>query len=211
MVSWESGEQIVLYACIGSTWSLVLPATVVSDESGWLMLYVAAETPCKRLHVPSGSVLPRVLSSEQIAKLPQRHVDSTWSRTHLLHLTPTNRGYSIYLKWSVPDWEFLGWYVNLQMPLRRLLGIPGIETEDLYLDIVVDPDRSWRWKDEDELAEAVLVGRVTADQARDIRAEGERVAAVIDGGEWPFTSEVAMWRPEPDWPIPELPAGWDQS
>ena len=45
--------------------------------------------------------------------------------------------------------EQWGWYVNFQEPFRRTPH--GIQTMDLALDIIVEPDRSgWRWKDEDE-------------------------------------------------------------
>jgi protein associated with RNAse G/E len=40
----------------------------------------------------------------------------------------------------------LGWYVNLQCPFRRTEV--GIEAMDLMLDVVVDPDGTWRWKDD---------------------------------------------------------------
>ena len=47
--------------------------------------------------------------------------------------------------------EQWGWYVNFQEPYRRTER--GIETMDLALDIIAEPDRSsWRWKDEDEFA-----------------------------------------------------------
>ena len=71
------------------------------------------------------------------------------------------------------DGEFAGWYVNLQEPLRR--SPLGFETDDLVLDIRIQPDGSWAWKDEDELEEAVRLGRFTEDEAQAIRAEGERV------------------------------------
>lgn len=211
MMVWQPGEQIVMRARIGRTWSLTIPTTVAADEPDQLLLFIAAETPCMRLDIQDMQNLPRVLSPEQIAQLPRSFVKSAWGSTHLLHVTPTGQGYSVYMKWSAPDWEFLGWYVNMQVPLRRLRRIPGIEVEDLFLDIVVDPDLSWRWKDEDELVEAVHVGRLSAEQAIAIRAGGERVAAMIDKRMWPFTSEAAAWRPDPEWPIPELSADWDQT
>jgi hypothetical protein len=64
--------------------------------------------------------------------------------------------------------------------------------------VVVDPDGSWRWKDEDELADAVYAGRV--DEAA-VRTEAERVLA-----ERPWPTGWEDFRPDPTWPIPELPA-----
>ena len=53
-----------------------------------------------------------------------------------------------------PDRRFAGWYVNLQKPFRRTAR--GFETMDLMLDLVVEVDRSWWWKDEDELETFVV-------------------------------------------------------
>jgi predicted RNA-binding protein associated with RNAse of E/G family len=72
----------------------------------------------------------------------------------------------------------------------------------------VDPDRSWRWKDEDHLAEALDVGLFTAQQAKAMRAEGERVIERIEAWAAPFDEGWENWRPDPDWPLPSIPNGW---
>ena len=136
---WQPGEQVFIRARIGPVWSLVMPSTVVQDDPQHLILYVADGTPCRRLVLPDGSNLPRVLSLDQIAALPTELDDSTWSQTHLLHVTPSGCGYSVYMRWSAPEWAFFGWYVNMQTPLRRINNAAGVECEDLFLDIVVVP------------------------------------------------------------------------
>jgi predicted RNA-binding protein associated with RNAse of E/G family len=92
--------------------------------------------------------------------------------------------------------------VNLQRPFRRTEL--GFETMDLVLDLIVDPDGSWRWKDEDELATWVARGVFEPELAERIRAEGESVLARAP---WPTGWE--KWRPDPAWELPELPDGWD--
>lgn len=208
MVQWQPGDQIAVRSRVFDTWGIVAPMTVVRDGDTALVVFGTVGTPIKRLRLAGGDVLPRVVRPEHISDLRMGLVDDVWTGTNRLFIYPPGCAYWVHVIWSDPGWEFQGWYVNLQSPLERFDA--GIESEDLFLDIVVDPNRSWRWKDEDELAEAVLVGRLNANQASDIRAEGERVAAMIDAHAWPFTPEVAMWRPDPEWPIPELPAGWDQ-
>jgi hypothetical protein len=94
------------------------------------------------------------------------------------------------------------WYVNLEEPWRE--SRLGWDTRDLALDIVVSRDGSWYWKDEDHLAAAVERGWISRDQATLVREEGERVLAARP---WPTGWED--WRPDPSWPIPELPEGWD--
>jgi hypothetical protein len=104
--------------------------------------------------------------------------------------------------WDAATGEFLCCYVNLQEPLRP--SPVGFDTRDQALDLVIDPDGSWRWKDEDHFAQAVERGRFTADEAAAIRAEGERVVAA-----WPFPTGWEGWMPDPRWPRPGLPDGWD--
>ena len=65
--------------------------------------------------------------------------------------------------WTL-EWEQLSWYVNLQTP--TIVADGRIDTTDQALDIVVSPDGEWRWKDEDELAEAVELGIWTSARRR---------------------------------------------
>lgn len=123
------------------------------------------------LHLAPGTPFRRAVDE---AGRPHRSEDEDWRLGSLVH-------------------------VNLQDPFR--LDEHGYATEDHALDVVVEPDGSWRWKDEDELADAVRAGRVDEAAAR---AEGERVLA-----EAPFPTGWEGYRPDPDWPVPELPAGWD--
>jgi uncharacterized protein len=99
--------------------------------------------------------------------------------------------------------RFADWYVNLEDPWRpwRL----GFDTEDHTLDLWVDRDGAWRWKDEDELEIAVDVGFYTPEEAAAFRAEGEAVVA-----EWPFPTGWESWEPDEAWPLPTLPADWDE-
>ena len=50
------------------------------------------------------------------------------------------------------------------------------------LDVWVEPDGSWQWKDEDELVEAIELGVFDEAGAAAVRAEGERV---IERTPWP--------------------------
>ncbi len=133
--------------------------------------------------------------------------DAVWERARWLQLLEPGAAHAIHLWWLAPDWQFAGWYVNLQEPfLRTELGLDYM---DHMLDIVIDPDLSWRWKDEDEIAEAVSIGLVTQDWADEVRREGERVIGRLEARQSPFRDGWEHWRPDPDWPLPELPEGWD--
>ncbi len=100
------------------------------------------------------------------------------------------------------------WYVNLEEPLARTPI--GFDTVDHALDLMVELDRSaWRWKDEDELAEAVRDGLFSEEEAAGFRRWGERARDRVVAGEPPFDRDWTTWRPDPAWPQPKLSEGWD--
>ncbi len=51
-----------------------------------------------------------------------------------------------------------------------------------------------------------LIDEVTAQRVRD---EATAVTRRIEQGREPFDEAWIDWRPEPSWPVPELPDGWD--
>jgi uncharacterized protein len=123
-----------------------------------------------------------------------------WSDHHVLRLVRPSAAHSVDLFWT-EDWTFKWWYVNLQTPLGRTPL--GFDTTDLALDLWVEPDGTPHWKDEDDFAEARALGVLDDESAAAMRAEGERVLE-----EWPFPTGWEDWRPDPDWPVPQLPARW---
>jgi hypothetical protein len=59
------------------------------------------------------------------------------------------------------------------------------------------------------LDQRVAKGRFSAEEAAAIRAEGGRLEAELaaDGPWW--DPAWADWAPDPGWPRPELPPGWE--
>jgi hypothetical protein len=164
---------------------------LVGERAGVLALW---SPPGSRRFVPVDSAGAEI-------RIP---LDEPWvlgTRTteqHALSLVRTGTRHSVTLHWS-PTWRFLYWYVNLERWLGR--GPRTIDYVDDKLDLVVLPDRSVRWKDEDELEQAAALGLLDGDE---VRAEAERVLAAPP---WPTGWEA--WRPDPSWPAPALPDGWD--
>jgi hypothetical protein len=131
-----------------------------------------------------------------------------WRSYHVLcHWRPGN-AYSVWLFWRAEDWEFSGWYVNLQSPFARTPI--GFDATDDLLDIESDPDASsWWWKDADEVAEAVAAGLLSTRDARRIRREGMRAVDELKRGAEPFGVSWTEWRPDGRWSPPRLPIGWE--
>jgi hypothetical protein len=201
----EPGSQIEVEFAMGANPFLVMPVTVVEDTNERISHYLAPGTRYLRRVMRDGSPVPRVVPLDVLRERGSKLVEDEWRGSHWLIVTRPGLAHAVYLKWRASTWEFTGWYVNLQDPLVRTER--GFATQDHFLDILVAPDRTWEWKDEDELDEAVLVGRVTQDKAGAIRREGERVVAEVGAGSFPFDDSLIDWRPDPGWPLPELIAG----
>ena len=194
MGSWKPGETLVLRYWKGGGPVGALPARVVSLDGP--VIWVA---PGIRVKWPgiAGRMIREATLVDRFTG-PWEPVDSLWQGEGVLIVGRPGRADSI--------WHFRnssGWYVQLEDPWR--LWRLGFDTEDHTLDVVTEPDGSWRWKDGDELRVAVDVGFFTAEQAHAIRAEGGAVLA-----EWPFPTGWEQWEPDPTWPLPTLPADWDE-
>jgi len=132
-------------------------------------------------------------------------VETTWHTNRILWVWPRAAGYMVGHVWEDATDQFRGWYLNLQTPLRR--SRIGFDLWDQLLDVVVRPDRTWFWKDEDQFEDAIRLDVIGSKEAAAVRAQGEslirRLNALLPTG-W------ENWRPEPGWPVLELPGGWDR-
>lgn len=206
--TWDRGDQVVLRYRKAARLSWAIPATVVEDTLERLAYFVAPGTPLKRPVTLDGTPLPRSAPYEVRWRTPWRLGDGTWTGTSVLWTWQPGNAYSVGMFWREPDHDFLGWYVNLQTPLRRTAV--GFDTADHVLDLQVSPDLVWTWKDEDEFASAEEVGRFTSAEAQQVRAAGTAAIEKIERRAWPFNLDWTTWRPDAVWPIPHLPEGWDQ-
>jgi predicted RNA-binding protein associated with RNAse of E/G family len=66
----------------------------------------------------------------------------------------TDHWYNTFAIFDSEDDRFKGWYCNITRPAQIKNG--HVYAEDLALDIIVYPDRSWLILDEDEFAELAL-------------------------------------------------------
>jgi Protein of unknown function (DUF402) len=125
-----------------------------------------------------------------------------------LFRTPPGAAHTI-LWFFGEDKVFTGWYINLEEPASRWFG--GLDVRDQALDVLVAPDRTWTWKDEDEFEEQTGHPFFWDEaRAKEIRAEGERLIALAEAGAFPFDGTWCDFRPETGWPPSELPWWWDR-
>jgi hypothetical protein len=185
----------------GGRVSFVRPVTVVEDGPRLTVLLLRVGTPILHRVALSGVVL-RTLPYRVRHRTPWGLEPTTWERLNVLELIRPGRPHSLWVVWDA-DWTLRGWYVNLQEKLRRTPI--GFDTEDHVLDLWVDADGTVSWKDEDEFAEAIAVGRFSPAKAEAVRAEADRVLA-----ERPWPTGWEDWRPDPSLPLPTLDPTWDR-
>jgi hypothetical protein len=190
----------------------VRPARVVSDDDRGLLIWLARGTPVVNEAYRDGRFLRQIPFLEWAAG-PHRHVIGEWNGAGVLKLMPAGACHSVW--WFRDDEDrFTAWYVNLEEPAVRWsdpAGAAGVDMIDQDLDIIVRPDRSWEWKDEDEFVERLAhPEHYWVDDEAAVRAEGERVVKQIEAGEFPFDGTWTDFHPDPTWPTPTLPARWDR-
>jgi len=202
---WQPGDTLVLrYLTRDGKPGMSWPSVLVEDREDVLALFIPEGATYKQWRVS------RREDGTPDPAAPRRLVDGAWRRDTLRLMFP-GRHHSVWLSWDrTPEGrQFHGYYVNMEEPYRRTSV--GVDTNDHALDVVVAPDLSWTWKDEDELERRALNGIYYPDFAARIRAEGEQAIAALERRLPPFTGEWVEWAPPEDWAIPELPTGWDTS
>jgi hypothetical protein len=130
----------------------------------------------------------------------------TWVDHSVLTLVREGDPYQIMGFWNA-EGRFVAWYGNLQDPLRWTPF--GYDTRDHALDVVIGEDlASWMWKDEHELEMSVQMGLYTPAEAVDIRRAGEDVIAMVEQRKT-WWDDWRSFAPDPSWPLPVFPEGWD--
>jgi hypothetical protein len=208
-MTWAAGETVVVQEVWRERVWAARPMTVVRDDGDVAALWFPQGTrwkaptldPRRPWFGDRGQRLAECAASGDWV-----FRDGEWDASTLV-LMREGDWHAVWVSW-LADGSHWGWYVNLQKPYRRTAL--GFETMDLMLDVIVDPDRTWRWKDEDELAVFVERGVFEPAIADRIRIEGLSVARRAERNEPPFDEPWPEWRPDPSWALPRLPPGWNE-
>ncbi len=186
-------------------------------------LVVADDEQGLRVWLPAGAGWGRILAadgrSHHDAPIDQLGDDAaftplTWQDNDVLIWMPPDAAHSVWWLWDAHTGGFAGWYVNLEAPSVRWDDgdVAGVDTADHALDVLVAPDRTWRWKDEEEFASRTGHPLYwSAPEADAIRAEGERLAKRAEAEAFPFDGSWLDFHPDPAWQVPtRFPAGWNR-
>lgn len=200
MQRWAPGDHIEV-RLVRPTGEVLarLPQTVVEDRGDRIVGWLAEGTEVQWWALEDGSD-PRSLPPTERFSASIVSARRVWTGTNVLRVLPVDDGYSVLHFWDA-DRTFLSWYINFERPKRRRPF--GLETVDLVLDLVVLPDRTHYWKDEDEILPAIEAGWLTNEEVEHARCIGECIVSDFDTwlegiGDWRF------FRPDPGWPVPPL-------
>jgi len=196
--TFEPGESAALREIWEDRIWSARPVTVVEDAEEQITLFIPAGA---RWMAPfrNGERLKIQEAEYELVEQPYK--------AHVLSFAWPGNPAAVLLFYG-SDWSPSHWYVNLEDPLRR--SPVGFDTLDHKLDVIVELDGSWRWKDEEQLAEIIERGLLDPDDEKRLRAEAEDAIRRIVAREPPFDRDWFGWRPDPAWPTPTLPEGWDR-
>ncbi len=203
---WQRGDVAALRWVRNSPADLVAPVRIVEHDANRTILYLAEGSPLKIRADAEGNRIGQMGSLVERERRIRTLIDGTWTDNHALMIHEPHRLGSVWLFWRAEDWAFQGYYVNLQAPLEPTSV--GFDTADYLLDVVVKPDLSWEWKDEDEFDEALDHELILPVLLHALRAEGRRFIRELEARQWPFGSDLEGWRPEPEWDVPAMPENW---
>ena len=197
---WRTGDAVLMRGIYRGKLRWAMPHRLVEAGDGRLVMFLRAGTAIK-----GPSNYADMPYAEQLTR-GWDVIDREWHTHHVLRIVPLEGAHEVNVFWT-EDWQHVCWYVNLQQPAR--LHELGYDTFDQQLDIVVGPDRSWEWKDEEEFDDLVLAGVLTGTEHARVRAEGLRMVDAIERWDAPFDEGWENWRPPAGWTHAELPEGWD--
>ena len=143
--------------------------------------------------------------------------DLHWRTNRFLILLEPKKFYSINLIWNHASEAFLGYYVNFQLPFQR--SRCGFDTFDLELDLVIEPDLRWQWKDVEEYRRGVEMGILRPEWVAGLEQARPEVFSRLEQRLYPFDGswlssrapQRGQWRPQPAWGASQLPEGWEKA
>jgi len=204
---WKPGDVVAWRGIFNERIWHVQPAIVVKDSPEEIVLTLLPGTECiAEEHYPQGKNNGKRWwdfknKSWNLAKY-------TWQTNRLLLIFEPKNFYSTILFWNHALNEFRCYYINFQLPFER--SHCGVDTLDLDLDLIIKPDFSFEWKDEDDYQKAIDHGIIFPEWVQGIEDAKKDVFARLEVRQYPFDGKWLNWIPNPNWTPPTLPENWDK-
>lgn len=186
MTAFEPGEVIVKREVWNGRVWLSLPVTVLCDEG-------PDDGGVLAVQLEDGAAFT-FDDDEPVHPWSGR---AAWTGATVLQLRRAGDWYAVWKFFT--DGAFDCWYVNFERPVVRTDD--GIDTDDLELDLVIEPDGTRAWKDVQHLHARLEEGLMTRDDLGHVLAAAADVSDALDKDE-------RWWSRWDDWtPAPRLSSG----
>ena len=140
---------------------------------------------------------------EALARRDWELADAPWQHTSVIEQVVSGQWFSVW-RMHTADGASIGWYVNFSRP--PVWRPDGWDSADLALDLEVDPDGSWYWKDEDEYEQSRRLGLISDTEHKAVQEARGQALALLEARGGLFASDPdERWLPDPAWPVPTLP------
>jgi hypothetical protein len=134
-----------------------------------------------------------------------------WQTNRLLLLMRPGDYFGTFHMWQGATGSFQCYYVNFQLPFQRSRA--GFDSLDLDLDLIVEPDYTWHWKDVDDYRAGITRGGIEPAWVAGVTAAQPSVQAAVASRQYPFDGTWLAWQPPAEWGQatgpPTLPEGWE--
>jgi len=203
------GEDIVLRCIFNRRVSYAQSVTVIQDTEEETALLLLPEAQCA---ATEGYFTWRTGDNSLGSRWDEARKGNwnlrefSWATNRFLFLLWPNKFYSIYLIWNQQSDELVCYYVNFQTPLRR--SRTGFDIFDLELDIVVNPDFTWKWKDMEDYQDGILAGCIQPEWVKGIEEAQAEVFSMLEKRAYPFDGSWLDWKPSALHAPAQLPLGW---
>lgn len=192
----------------GRVWSAAPMRVLASDEASVVTaMWPGVVTLAVDKFVESGGGLNKALrraALDDLASGEWRMAEWAWRWTGIVQEVVSERWFSV-ARTHAEDGALACWYVNFERP--PTWHASGWDTMDLALDLVVEPDGAWRWKDEDEYAQCRRLGVITDAEHAAVAPAREQAVALVEARAGMFGDDPGQrWLPDPAWPRPTLTA-----
>jgi len=204
---WNAGDVIAWRGIYDERVWHVQPTIVVKDSPNELVLTLLPGTECiADENYPRGKKEGK--RRWHFKDKPWKLKKYTWRTNHLSLIFEPEKYYSTIYFWNHERNEFLCYYINFQLPYKR--SHCGVDTLDLDLDFIINPDFSHEWKDMEDYQKAIEYGVILPEWIQGIEVAKKEILERLAARQYPLDGAWLNWKPDPNWSPPKLPENWDK-
>jgi hypothetical protein len=209
-IMWNSGDTVAMRGVYNNWICYAQSARVIQDTPSETVLLVEPGSECA---APADYIHRRHGDGSHWDRWQQTMSNTlnvetfAWRINRFLILLEPEKYFSTVYIWDGASGEFQHYYINFQLPFKR--SHCGFDTLDLDLDILVNIQNEWEWKDIDDYEKGIRSGGIRPEWVGEIeKAKGE-VFTRIENALYPLNRHWLDWRPDAIWPKTTLVHGWD--